>query len=190
MLTLAGITKTYPGVRALDNVSLTVNDGEVHALLGENGAGKSTLIKIIAGAIPPDAGSVCFDGRSYACMTPQTAQAEGVAVIYQELNLCGPLSVAENMFLGRPQAKFYSQRLVNGMAQKIFDESCAGFPAALPLPASNTARAGKRAFPPWFTMRRRPFAVCGRTPRNTGWTGTASTVGARHPAGGSCPCSA
>ncbi len=122
MLTMTGITKTYPGVRALDNVSLAVNDGEVHALLGENGAGKSTLIKIIAGAISPDAGSVCFDDRRYSCMTPQTAQSEGVAVIYQELNLCGPLSVAENMFLGRPQAKFYSQRLVNGMAQKIFDE--------------------------------------------------------------------
>lgn len=122
MLELKKITKTYPGVVALDDVSISVRDGEVHALLGENGAGKSTLIKIIAGAVSPDSGSICFDGREYGHMTPQLANENGVAVIYQELNLCGPLSVAENIFLGRAQTKLYSQRVLNSLAREIFNE--------------------------------------------------------------------
>lgn len=122
MLELKNITKTYPGVVALDGVSMKVQDGEVHALLGENGAGKSTLIKVIAGAIEPDSGSISFDGTEYAKMNPQLAQENGVAVIYQELNLCGPLSVAENIYLGRPQSKLFSQKKVNELAQAIFDE--------------------------------------------------------------------
>ena len=122
MLTLNNIRKTYPGVVALDDVSMQVFDGEVHALLGENGAGKSTLIKIIAGAISPDRGTIDFDGDSYERMTPQLALEKGVSVIYQELNLCQPLSVAENIFLGRPQTKLYSQKKVNALAQEIFDE--------------------------------------------------------------------
>lgn len=122
MLTLQHIRKTYPGVVALDDVSLQILDGEVHALLGENGAGKSTLIKIIAGAISPDSGSIDFDGESFPRMTPQLALEKGVSVIYQELNLCQPLTVAENIFLGRPQTKLYSQKKVNALAQEIFDE--------------------------------------------------------------------
>lgn len=122
MLTLKNITKTYPGVVALDGVSMEVRDGEVHALLGENGAGKSTLIKVIAGAITPDSGTIAFDGKEFRHMSPKSALENGVAVIYQELNLCGPLSVAENIFLGRPQAKLYSQRQVNALAREIFDE--------------------------------------------------------------------
>ena len=122
MLSLKNITKTYPGVVALDNVSFDVHDGEVHALLGENGAGKSTLIKAIAGAIQPDSGTISFDGKEYTRLTPQLAQKNGVSVIYQELNLCGPLTVAENIFLGRPQSKVYSQRRVNALAREIFNE--------------------------------------------------------------------
>ena len=122
MLSLKNITKTYPGVVALDGVSFDVRDGEVHALLGENGAGKSTLIKAIAGAIHPDSGAICFDGKEYTKMTPQLAQKNGVSVIYQELNLCGPLTVAENIFLGRPQGRIYSQRKVNALAREIFNE--------------------------------------------------------------------
>jgi len=122
MLTLKNIRKTYPGVVALDDVSMEIRDGEVHALLGENGAGKSTLIKVIAGAINPDSGVIDFDGETYERLTPHLALDKGVAVIYQELNLVGPLSVAENIYLGRPQAKLYSQRQVNAMAQAIFDE--------------------------------------------------------------------
>ena len=122
MLKLKNVTKIYPGVVALDDVSFDVYDGEVHALLGENGAGKSTLIKVIAGAVQPDGGKVCFNEKEYTKLDPLTAQAEGVAVIYQELNLCLPLTVAENIFLGRPQGKLYSQKQVNAMAQAIFDE--------------------------------------------------------------------
>ena len=122
MLILKNIRKTYPGVVALNDVSMTIQDGEVHALLGENGAGKSTLIKIIAGAVEPDSGTIAFDGQKYQKLTPHLSQENGVAVIYQELNLCAPLTVAENIFLGRPQGKLYSQRQVNAMAQEIFDE--------------------------------------------------------------------
>lgn len=122
MLSLKNITKTYPGVIALDGVSFDVHDGEVHALLGENGAGKSTLIKAIAGAIQPDGGVISFDGKEYTKMTPQLAQENGVSVIYQELNLCGPLTVAENIFLGRHKGRLYSQRKVNALAREIFDE--------------------------------------------------------------------
>lgn len=122
MLKLKNITKTYPGVVALDDVSFEVHDGEVHALLGENGAGKSTLIKVIAGAIEPDSGVIAFDDREFTRMTPHSALENGVAVIYQELNLCAPLTVAENIFLGRPQSALYSQRKVDQLAQAIFDE--------------------------------------------------------------------
>ena len=133
MLTLKNITKTYPGVVALDDVSFSVADGEVHALLGENGAGKSTLIKAIAGAIEPDSGVMAFDEREYKKMTPAASQKEGVAVIYQELNLCLPLTVAENIFLGRPQSKLYSQRKVNALAQEIFDEYGFNLNPAVPV---------------------------------------------------------
>ncbi|MEN6595278.1 MAG: sugar ABC transporter ATP-binding protein [Clostridiaceae bacterium] len=122
MLTLKHITKTYPGVVALNDVSITFEQGEVHALLGENGAGKSTLIKIIAGAIEPDAGTIGFDQREFQRMTPKLASENGVAVIYQELNLCGPLSVAENIFLGRPQTALYSQKKCNALACELFAE--------------------------------------------------------------------
>ncbi len=122
MLTLKNITKIYPGVVALDDVSFEIHDGEVHALLGENGAGKSTLIKAIAGAIHPDGGVIAIDGKEFTHLSPQQSQENGVAVIYQELNLCLPLTVAENIFLGRPQARLYSQKQVNALAQEIFDE--------------------------------------------------------------------
>ena len=122
MLTLKNITKTYPGVVALDDVTLSFSDGKVHALLGENGAGKSTLIKVIAGAIEPDCGQIEVDGKTYARLTPQLAREHGIAVIYQELNLVGPLSVAENIYLGRPQGKLYSQKQVNAMARALFEE--------------------------------------------------------------------
>ncbi len=140
MLTLKNITKTYPGVVALDNVSFSVADGEVHALLGENGAGKSTLIKAIAGAIEPDSGIMAFDDREYKKLSPAASQKEGVAVIYQELNLCLPLTVAENIFLGRPQSKIYSQRKVNALAQEIFDEYGFNLDPAVPVVSLSPAQ--------------------------------------------------
>src|SRR4051812_4068428 len=97
---MCDIRKTYPGVVALDDVSLTIRAGEVHLLLGENGAGKSTLIKILSGACRSDAGEIRIDGRAVEIRSPADALAFGIRVIYQELNLVPRLSVAENMFLG------------------------------------------------------------------------------------------
>jgi ribose transport system ATP-binding protein len=95
------IEKTYPGVKALRSVSLSVEKGEVHALLGENGAGKSTLMKILAGATAMDGGSIRIDGSALQIRGPQHAREVGVAIIYQELSILPHLSVAENIFLGR-----------------------------------------------------------------------------------------
>ena len=123
MLELKNITKTYPGVVALNNVSVSFKQGEVHAVMGENGAGKSTMIKIISGAINPDPGAeIIFDGKSYPQMTPALSAENGVAVIYQDINLVTPMTVAENMFMGRKMGKGYSKRRLNKLAQEIFDE--------------------------------------------------------------------
>jgi len=101
VLQMRGIAKRYPGVMALDGVDLEVRRGEVHGLLGENGAGKSTLVKILAGAVRRDAGTVTIDGREQLLESPRAAQAAGVSIIYQEFNLVPHLSVAANVFLGR-----------------------------------------------------------------------------------------
>ena len=100
ILKIRGITKTYPGVRALQDVSFDVERGTIHAIMGENGAGKSTLMQIIAGAQPPTAGTLEFDGREVRFANLAEAQAAGIAIVYQELNLSPNLSVAENIFLG------------------------------------------------------------------------------------------
>ncbi|MEU8699068.1 sugar ABC transporter ATP-binding protein [Streptomyces sp. NPDC091387] len=100
LLTMSGITKSFPGVRALDGVDLEVQAGEVHCLLGQNGAGKSTLIKVLAGAHQPDGGEITWRGSPTVLKTPITAMRLGIATIYQELDLVEGLSVAENVFLG------------------------------------------------------------------------------------------
>ena len=94
------ISKRFPGVHALDEVSLTVVPGEVHAVVGENGAGKSTLMKILAGAQAPDSGSILIEGRPVTIESPRAAQDLGIITIYQELSLVNALSVGENIFLG------------------------------------------------------------------------------------------
>ena len=98
---MRGISKSFPGVRALDGVSLSVNAGEVHFLLGQNGAGKSTLIRILCGAHHPDAGEVLVDGRAVRLHSPADARALGIAVIFQEFSLVPYLDLAQNIFLGR-----------------------------------------------------------------------------------------
>jgi len=97
---MTGITITFPGVRALDAVDLRLLPGEVHALMGENGAGKSTLIKALTGVYGIDAGTVVVGGREVRFAGPADAQAAGIATVYQEVNLCPNLSVAENVMLG------------------------------------------------------------------------------------------
>ncbi|MEU5525109.1 sugar ABC transporter ATP-binding protein [Streptomyces sp. NPDC047860] len=101
VLAVRGLSKTFPGVRALDDVDLTLRAGEVHALIGENGAGKSTLIKLLTGVHRPDAGDIVFLGGDVSFATPLEAQRAGISTIYQEVNLIPLLSVARNLFLGR-----------------------------------------------------------------------------------------
>jgi len=100
-LTMTGIGKSFPGVRALNNVDFKLRRGEIHALMGENGAGKSTLVKVLTGVYPMDEGSVRLDGNPVAIHSTQDAQKHGISTVYQEVNLCWNLTVAENLFLGR-----------------------------------------------------------------------------------------
>ena len=100
LLEMKGIGKSFPGVKALEGVSLSVREGQVHALLGENGAGKSTLIKILSGAYSKDDGEIFFEGNPVAIRGPEDAQALGISTIYQEFNLAKDLTVAENISLG------------------------------------------------------------------------------------------
>ncbi len=102
ILVFDNTTKRFPGVAALSNVSFAVRPGTVHALVGENGAGKSTLIKILTGIHRPSSGSVTYQGRELRFQNPNEALLAGIAAIYQELNLVPTLTVAENIFLGRP----------------------------------------------------------------------------------------
>jgi ABC-type sugar transport system ATPase subunit len=103
---MAGISKSFPGVKAVDNVDFVVRRGEIHALLGENGAGKSTLLKILAGAQPPDSGTITLDGEAVELESPFDAQERGIVTIYQEFNLIPTLTVAENVFIGREPLRF------------------------------------------------------------------------------------
>jgi ribose transport system ATP-binding protein len=121
ILSIKNITKRYPGVVALDKVSIDFRKGEVHALLGENGAGKSTFIKAIAGAIQADAGEIIINGKSYAHLNPHEAKAEGVEVIYQEFNLMESLSVAENICFGEKTGKLVSFKEMERKSKEIFD---------------------------------------------------------------------
>ncbi len=124
ILQLKGITKLYPGTLAVDHVDLAIRRGEVHAIVGENGAGKSTLIKMLTGAVAPTAGSIEFDGHSFSALTPETAIAKGIGVIYQEFNLVPGLSIAANIFLGREfrQGMFVNDRQAEQAAKKLIDE--------------------------------------------------------------------
>ncbi len=114
ILELKNITKLYPGVTALDHVSMSYEPGLVHAIMGENGAGKSTLIKIIAGAIDANEGIVVVDGIAFDEMTPKMAKDNGIGVIYQEFNIIPSLSAAENIFLGE---KLNDSRMVVNIAE-------------------------------------------------------------------------
>ncbi|MEE4348152.1 MAG: ATP-binding cassette domain-containing protein, partial [Paracoccaceae bacterium] len=109
VLRLEGIVKTFPGVRALDGVSLSVLPGEVHALMGENGAGKSTLMKVLGGIHAPDTGQIFIDEKPTVMTSPMQAKAKGVVFIHQELSLADELSVAENIFLGELPLKSFGR---------------------------------------------------------------------------------
>ena len=124
VLSLEKVTKKYPGVLALNNVSIDFLEGEVHALLGENGAGKSTLIKAVAGAIDVDKGIIKINGHEYSKMTPALSRSLGIEVIYQEFNLVPSLSCSENIMMGEQVGSdiFFNAKLVEAKANEVLKQ--------------------------------------------------------------------
>lgn len=121
---MRGITKSFPGVKALDNVEMRVEKGTVHALMGENGAGKSTLMKILFGQQPADSGTILFNGQEVRFKSVREAVNAGISMIYQELSPIKELSIAENVFVGRyPKTKsgVIDWKTMYDSCQKIFD---------------------------------------------------------------------
>ena len=124
ILRMTGIQKYFPGVHALDNAQLEVREGEVMALVGENGAGKSTLMKVLTGIYPSDGGTIEFFGKQVQIHGPRDAQALGICIVHQELNLMQHLTVAENIYIGREPMKglFVDKAKQNAMTQELFDK--------------------------------------------------------------------
>ena len=122
ILTMKGIDKTFPGVHALDHVDFEVRKGEVHALMGENGAGKSTLMKVLTGIYTKDSGTITYEGREVEFHNPREAQAAGIVIVHQELNMMGHLTVAQNIFIGREPRRglFIKDAEMNAEARKLF----------------------------------------------------------------------
>lgn len=126
LLALTGVSKEFPGVKALNNVHFDLNEGEVHAIVGENGAGKSTLMKILSGIYKKDAGDITYKGKSVSIPNPLEAQKLGISIIHQELNLMPHLTVAENIFIGRedrrPGGIFLDNAKLNEAAASLLKE--------------------------------------------------------------------
>lgn len=121
ILTMRGISKEFPGVKALSNVDFTLCKGEIHALMGENGAGKSTLVKVLTGVHIKDSGEIRIEGHDepVSIRSPQDAQNLGISTVYQEITLCSNLTVAENMFIGRGNYRFINWRAQEKRADEI-----------------------------------------------------------------------
>ena len=121
IVTMKGIYKSFPGVHALEDVDFTLGKGEIHALVGENGAGKSTLIKVLTGVERPDKGTITLDGKEVSIRSPQHAQEMGISTVYQEVNLCPNLTIAENILIGREPMKWGSidWKTMNSNARQI-----------------------------------------------------------------------
>lgn len=141
LLLMEGITKTFPGVRALRGASLRVGPGEVHAVIGQNGAGKSTMIKILTGAYRRDSGSIFFNGKPIEFHSPQAAQLAGVNTIYQEINLVPFRSVSENIFLGREPRRlgFINWSRMNAEARALLQQFDVKIDVTRPLLTYNVA---------------------------------------------------
>lgn len=124
VLEMRGISKSFPGVRALQNVDFTLEEGEIHALMGENGAGKSTLIKVLTGVYEKDEGQIYLKGLDKPAVihSPQDAQNLGISTVYQEITLCPNLTVAENMYIGRTKGFGTNWRKMNAGAAKILKD--------------------------------------------------------------------
>ncbi len=123
VLSMRGICKQFPGVRALQQVDFTLRRGEIHALMGENGAGKSTLIKVLTGVYARDAGSIHVEGTEGEAVirSPQDAQNIGISTVYQEITLCPNLTVAENMFIGREKGALTHRRACEKRATELLE---------------------------------------------------------------------
>ena len=126
---MRGICKSFPGVRALQNVDFTLQEGDIHALMGENGAGKSTLIKVLTGVYEKDEGQIFLKGLDKPAVihSPQDAQNLGISTVYQEITLCPNLTVAENMYIGRTKGMGQNWKKMNAGANKILQSL--GIPA-------------------------------------------------------------
>ena len=127
VLTMRGICKYFPGVRALEGVDFTLRKGTIHALMGENGAGKSTLIKVLTGVYPMDEGEIRLEGNTVSIHSPQEAQNCGISTVYQEITLCPNLTVAENMFIGRTEGRRVDWKTMDRRAGELLDSL--GIPA-------------------------------------------------------------
>ena len=123
LLRMSGISKSFPGVKALESVDFEVGAAEIHAFLGENGAGKSTLLKILSGAQAPDSGSIEFVGETVSLDSPQVAQAKGIVTIYQEFTLAPDMTIAENVFIGREPGSqlFISRKKLEEQTRLLMD---------------------------------------------------------------------
>jgi galactofuranose transport system ATP-binding protein len=121
IVVMKGISKSFPGVLALENVDFTLRTGEIHALVGENGAGKSTLIKILTGVEQPNTGTITVNQQTLSIRSPQHAQSLGISTVYQEVNLCLNLTVAENILIGREPMKWghIDWKAMNNRARQI-----------------------------------------------------------------------
>jgi len=136
VLSMRGITKTFPGVRALNNVDFSLRKGEIHALMGENGAGKSTLVKVLTGVYSKDSGEINLTGvgNDLSIRSPQDAQNQGISTVYQEITLCPNLTVAENMFIGRGNYRFVNWRAQEKKATELLKK--------LKIPTTATRQLG------------------------------------------------
>ena len=128
LVKMEGVTKVFPGVRALDNISFEIKAGEVHVLMGENGAGKSTLMKILSGVYQPTSGKITVKGKEFTHLTPKDSYECGISIIYQELSVINELSILENLFVGKlPTRRVGGIRVVDykgmtGRAQEVLDK--------------------------------------------------------------------
>ncbi len=137
LLELQGVSKSFPGVKALADMHLDVRKGEVLGLVGENGAGKSTLMKLLSGIYPVDAGSFTFNGAPYEPTSPKHALELGISIIHQEFNLMPDLTVAQNLFIGREPGRVLHERAALERAGGRADRAPA--PAAAPEGARRRA---------------------------------------------------
>jgi simple sugar transport system ATP-binding protein len=177
LVEMTGISVAFGPVQALDSVDLRLYPGEVHALMGENGAGKSTLIKALTGVHPVDAGQIQVQGEPVAFSGPAAAQAAGISTVYQEVNLCPNLSVAENLLLGREprRAGRIDWRGARRRATEVLGRLHLDLDPSSPLGAPSSSWWRSRAPSRWtpgcsFSTSPRPAWTRARSRSSSGWS--------------------